>query len=350
MIALVPPARTTRSGRRPLPKSWAVALTLSGLGLLFLGIAAAVAPGSIDAMWQAVRDRLVFAHIPAPSYLVVLGGVLLAESWILGWGRGSLARLFKGSRSARADMVIGAIETLGWAPLVLAFVSAGWIWVIKHTADGVMDLHLLERIGPAWFRFMVVVVIADFLGYWKHRFLHQLDFLWEAHKYHHAATEFTILTGSRNHAVEYAFSHLFSDLPLAVLGVSIHQYLGAGLVIYFVELLQHSDLRWDYGWVGRWLVYGPVGHRIHHSPRVDQHTSNYGNLFVVWDRMFGTWYDGADVNETIGLPRSENPYNRRNLLVEYLHTVARVVRAFGVSARTGRWATGPVMRPPDTTA
>ena len=83
---------------------------------------------------------------------------------------------------------------------------------------------------------------------------------------------------------------------------------------------------------------------------MDQHTSNYGNLLVVWDRMFGTWYDGADVNETIGLPRSENPYNRRNLLVEYLHTVARVVRAFGVSARTGRWATGPVMRPPGTTA
>jgi sterol desaturase/sphingolipid hydroxylase (fatty acid hydroxylase superfamily) len=297
-------------------------------------------PESLGIMAKEFERRVFRLGDIAPrDTLLALAGILLLEALALGWRNSSVARLVRASRSARADLLIAGVNALGWWPLVLTFFSAGWIWVIEAFTRHYAALNLLGSLGPVWLQFLIVLLVTDFSGYWTHRLSHDFDFLWESHKYHHAATEFTILTGPRNHALEGLFQHLVASIPLAALGVPIKQYVGARAVIYAIELLHHSMAPWTYGWVGQWLIYSPVGHRIHHSPRADQHTSNYGNMLVIWDRLFGTWYAGDDVNETIGLPH--NPYNRQGVVVEYLHTVARTARALRTSLRTGRWRTGP---------
>ena len=297
-------------------------------------------PHSVAVAEEELGRRLL--HLGArrqPDYLLTLAVVLAVEACALGWARSSVARLLRTSRTARADLLMAAFHTLGWAPLVMTFFSAGWIWGIERIAQRYSSLHLVSRVGPAWAQFLIVLAATDLFDYWTHRLSHDIDFLWETHKYHHAATEFTILTGTRAHALNDAFQHLVAAIPLAALGASIQHYVGARIVIYVIQLLQHSMLPWTYGWVGRWVVYSPVGHRIHHSPRADQHTTNYGNALVVWDRLFGTWYGGEEVNKTIGLPH--NPYNRRGVVVEYLHTAGRAARRLRISLRTGRWRTGP---------
>jgi len=326
--------------RRVLPASWRAALWLVAGTAFFLALLWESHPHSLMVMEQELTRRLLrFGAVRRSDYLTVLAAVLTVEAVALGWTRSSVARLLRASRSARADLFIAALHTLGWAPLVMTFVSAGWIWVIERVAQRYVPLNLVGSLGPTWVQFLVVLAVTDFFDYWTHRVSHDVDFLWETHKYHHAATEFTILTGNRAHALNDAFQHLVSAIPLAALGAPIQHYVGARMVIYVIQLLQHSMVPWTYGWVGRWIVYSPVGHRIHHSPRADQHTRNYGNALVIWDRLFGTWYGGEEVNDTIGLPH--NPYNHRAVVVEYLHTVVRTVRAFRTSWRTGRWRTGP---------
>jgi len=326
--------------RRSLPAAWSVALWLSGTTAAFVALALWVRPASWAFITGEIDRRIV--HLAATrglEFFLVLLAVLVVEAVVLGWRRSALGRLVRPSRSARTDLFIAAAVNLGWWPFVLIFFSAGWIWAIERIASRFGALHLIGALGPGWVQFLVVLVVTDFFGYWLHRTLHDIDFLWEAHKIHHAATEFTILTGSRDHPLEDVFQHIVVSVPLAALGAPVETYIGVRLLMYVIQLLQHSMVPWTYGWVGRWLIYSPVGHRIHHSPRSDQHTSNYGNTFVFWDRLFGTWYPGEDVNESIGLPH--NPYNRQGVVVELLHAVARMGRVLRNSLRTGRWRTGP---------
>jgi sterol desaturase/sphingolipid hydroxylase (fatty acid hydroxylase superfamily) len=332
---LTPPRRRAR-----LPAAWVVLLWLTGGTSAFIGLAWWLRAGSVETMvaelGRRVRD---LDGTPALEYFLLLGGILALEMAVLGWERSSIARLMRASRSARADLLLGAVHALGWAPLLMTFASAGWIWAIERVAGRYVGLDLLAGVGPAWLQLLIVFLLVDLLNYWSHRLTHDVDFLWESHRYHHAATEFTILTGHREHALDEAFQHFVIAIPLAILGTPVSHYIGVRLAIYFVDILQHSMVPWTYGWVGRWVIFSPVGHRIHHSPRADQHTSNYGNLLVIWDRIFGTWYAGNDVNEMIGLP--DNPYNRKGVVVEYLHTIARSVRVLKRSLSTGRWRTGP---------
>lgn len=334
------PKASSVAVRRPLPAAWTVALWLSGTTAIFLALIWWQRPSVLTTLVQELGRRVLGLGGAAPiDFFVLLGAVLALDAVVLGWRRSALSHLAQASRSARTDLLLAGLHEVGWSPLVMTFFSAGWMYLIEQFAKQYQSLDLVGSLGPAWAQFIVVLVVTDFFDYWTHRISHDVDFLWETHKYHHSATHLSVLTGTREHALNEVFRHLVIVFPLAALGVPIKQYIAVRLFMYFIDLLQHSMVPWTYGWAGRWLVFSPVGHRIHHSPRPDQHTSNYGNILVIWDRLFGTWYDGTDTEVGIGLPN--NPYNRQAIVVEYLHLPLRAFRALRTSIRTGRWRTGP---------
>ena len=89
------------------------------------------------------------------------------------------------------------------------------------------------------------------------------------------------------------------------------------------------------GWIGRWVLVSPVAHRIHHSDLPEHHDRNLGHVFIIWDRIFGTWYDGRVVNTTVGIV--DNPYNREGMAADLL-TCAR--RTYG-AVLAPLWRRGP---------
>jgi sterol desaturase/sphingolipid hydroxylase (fatty acid hydroxylase superfamily) len=137
------------------------------------------------------------------------------------------------------------------------------------------------------------------------------------------------------HGLEEAFRYFVSVVPLTLLGAPLHTYVGAQVARRVIDLYQHSMLPWTYGWLGRWLVYSPIGHRLHHSAEEEHWNRNYGDIFVIWDRLFGTWYKGARVNPEVDV--SDNPYNRRAMVTEYWHCAVLCFKSLRASVRTGRW-------------
>jgi sterol desaturase/sphingolipid hydroxylase (fatty acid hydroxylase superfamily) len=167
-------------------------------------------------------------------------------------------------------------------------------------------LHSIGILGvgagmPVWLHVVAYFVLIDFLYYWFHRWCHRSPRLWRLHRFHHEATHFLILTGSRVHPVEIAIVQWIMVIPVLLLGTPLAVPAAVWVVRQVIDQVQHSMLPWTYGWLGDWLVVSPVGHRIHHSPLAVHRGRNLGDILAIWDRLFGTWYEGDVVNEDIGL-------------------------------------------------
>lgn len=253
------------------------------------------------------------------SHLVVFGTAFAIELAVLGWRRSSLARLASGDGSAHVDLGYWAVRLLGLHRLLPLIASLGGVAVVGAAGHFVFDKGLL--LGTPWpvLACVTSVLVVDFLDYWYHRALHQVPALWELHKTHHSGREFTLVSGLRNHPLEQAGKTMVLAIPAKLMGVPLDAYLVARVALEVFDALQHSQLRWSYGWVGCWVLYAPAGHRIHHSLDPVHHDTNFGNLSPIWDRLFGTWYDGDVAVRELGIP--ENPYNRANFLDEALLAV-----------------------------
>lgn len=327
------PAVTSHDPRSPSGTSAGLVLAAS-LAVVALAVQW-IDPESIRQIASKSSAHLLNVDIAAIRwYLTLLGAVCLTEVFCVGWQRSSAHAVLSGTRSTRTDLILAAVHIVGWGAMLTAAFSVGILWYWHLATRAWFSWSLLAQ-APTWLQFAVALVIVDFLEYWHHRLAHRIQFLWEAHKYHHAATTFTILTGSRNHALDEGTRVLFTTLPPLMVGAPPGVFIGARVVLTVIDLLQHSSLPWTYGWVGRWLVYSPAGHRLHHSCRQEHWDRNFGNFLVIWDRLFGTWHPGSGTVPVIGL--QDNPYNQRGIVTEYLMCLAKTARAFAVSIRTGQW-------------
>ena len=212
--------------------------------------------------------------------------------------KSSIERLFIGvSNSAKSDWVMAgfwyiAFKFKAMRPFIsfitlpgLAFLGLKWLQPYLQWS-GLFGQHLLENPVAQiilWF------ILYDFTHYLAHVLMHRSSALWRFHRLHHAATEFTILNGIRTSLPEHFFNKLVSFFLLgSLLGIPKPEILYVVMFIRrVVDLIQHSDLPWDYGIAG-YVIASPRYHRLHHSNQPEDYDSNYGNIFSFWDYLFGT--------------------------------------------------------------
>lgn len=186
-------------------------------------------------------------------------------------------------RQIGLDLLGGGV---GLAAVVLA---RGYL---KHTFDrlGVKQLFTVAAVAglPSPIKILIIVLAVDFCLYWIHRAMHTPQ-LWRTHVLHHTIESMTWLAGMRTSAV-HAFFFTFPQvlLPFYVFGASqIEGGLSIAAVI-FAQIFIHSNIDTSLGPVGRWILVTPNAHRIHHGYDVP-HGRNLGSVFILWDRLFGTW-------------------------------------------------------------
>jgi sterol desaturase/sphingolipid hydroxylase (fatty acid hydroxylase superfamily) len=151
---------------------------------------------------------------------------------------------------------------------------------------------------------ILIIVAADFSVYWIHRMHHEIDFLWPFHSVHHSAEVMSPITVYRKHPVYDLISTLLKSLLIGMVqgillvfifdGASVIT-VGTANIMYFIFNMvganfRHSHIWLDYGKVLDHLLISPAQHQIHHSYAARHLNTNYGEVFAVWDRMFGTLY------------------------------------------------------------
>jgi len=157
---------------------------------------------------------------------------------------------------------------------------------------------------PSFWKILLALFMVDFVIYWIHRAQHNTNLLWRTHAWHHSIEQMYWFAGFRT-----SFFHSFIyNIPQVVIPVTLLHLSPAeagigyslGLLIQFWE---HTNLDVKVGPL-KWLIITPAYHRIHHSATLHR-GMNLGTTFSLWDRMFGTYVDPADVPETFPMGLGE---------------------------------------------
>ena len=166
----------------------------------------------------------------------------------------------------------------------------------------------LATIPPVWWGFVLTVVVDDFRYYWWHRLHHEVRVLWAAHVNHHSAESYNLST-----ALRQSWTTWFTGLPfrffLPLLGFHPATLLVASLASLLYQYWIHTELIGSMGPFG-WLFNTPSHHRVHHARNGLYLDRNHAGIFIVWDRLFGTFQaELPDERPDYGLTRPLTSYN-----------------------------------------
>jgi len=203
-------------------------------------IALVVATGICERIWPAERRPvLARGHVQDACYLALHAIVVIPLMTLLS---------------------VGAATLIGdYAPWIELRSTATW---------------------PGWLLVPLTVVAMDAANWLAHYADHRLDPLWRFHALHHSQEELSVLTSFRAHPLMHTTGFILATIPVMVL-MPTRPIAPVLITIYVcVGTLQHANLRWTFGPLGR-LIVSPAYHRLHHAR--DDQALNLGVVLTIWD-------------------------------------------------------------------
>lgn len=195
--------------------------------------------------------------------------------------RYALKRKF--TRNLLGDSVANFI-TLGAFILLVALVAAAYAGVFFYVYE---NFRLVDLPLTPW-TILCCIVLADLAYYWEHRFLHKNGFAWATHTVHHSSPHFNISVAYRHGPLDWLFP-LFFHLPLALLGFNPFIIFLAEVIVQVYQTLLHTETVKKLPRPIEAIFNTPSHHRVHHATNKQYLDKNYAGIFIIWDRMFGTF-------------------------------------------------------------
>lgn len=196
-------------------------------------------------------------------------------------------------------------------------------WMVDHIA--------IFSIEATWLAVVVTFLAKDFGGYWNHRFNHEINVLWNRHIIHHSSEEFNLACALRQSiSVIFEFFALFM-LPAAILGVPTTVIAIVAPLHLIAQFWYHTRLIGKMGWLEHVLVT-PSHHRVHHAINDEYIDRNYSEVFIIWDKLFGTFQpELEEVEPVYGVKKAVGTWNP--FLINFQH----LWRLFQDAWRTRSW-------------
>ena len=264
-------------------------------------------------------------NLDTGKLIVFLGGLLLfllVETLFptREWQGSRLKRIaFHGSIAALNTVVI---RILVYVPFLL--------WVVYVEEEGWGISRYFEIVG--WTEIIVSIVVLDFFDYIWHRANHRIPILWRFHKAHHSDTAMDVTTALRFHPTELIVSGVVKAGWVVIWGPTVVAWFLFEALISLCAQFHHSNIDFPDGvekWLS-WIIVTPRFHASHHVVDRRYGDANFSTILSIWDRLFGTYSQPEDGNETIGaegalgLPEARNlsfsplawllePFQSRNL-------------------------------------
>ena len=216
-----------------------------------------------------------------PFFFLLIGVELLADRW-----RGiSTYRLSDSINSLSAGVLSQAsgLLTKGfglvfylliWEQIALFQFSleSSWVWVLAF-------------------------VLYDFCYYWSHRFGHERNVFWAAHVVHHQSEDYNLTTALRQSSSGFLLGWIFF-LPMALIGIPPVVLVTVGALNLLYQFWVHTRHIPKLGWF-EWIFISPSNHRVHHGQNPIYMDRNYGGVFILWDRLLGTFQEELDEEPVI---------------------------------------------------
>jgi sterol desaturase/sphingolipid hydroxylase (fatty acid hydroxylase superfamily) len=255
-----------------------------------------------------------FEHIsPLARALILAGGLVLF--WVLEGVMPLFNLRYRKWRHAGLNLFFTfttVVVNFAFAVLIVM----GSTWAVNNKFG---LLHLIEL--PVWLFTLLGLMILDLISaYWIHYIQHKTKWMWKFHLIHHTDTWVDTTTANRHHPGESVFRASFTLLAVVVTGspmwlVFLYQSLSAAF-----SQFNHANIRLP-KWIDNalsWVIVSPNMHKVHHHNMQPLTDTNYGNIFSVWDRLFGTFAYVDDIKTLqYGIdthPQESEHNNMANLL------------------------------------
>ena len=159
---------------------------------------------------------------------------------------------------------------------------------------------------PIWALWIITFISIDLVFYVYHRMSHRIRFLWAIHLSHHSSEEMNFAVSFRQ-----AWFGPISKIPffmvLPLLGFDPTIIAVAGVISTLWGIVGHTQVIGKLGPL-EWIFNTPSHHRVHHGSNKKYIDKNYGNLLIIWDRLFGT-FEPEDEEVKFGLVNNVNTFN-----------------------------------------
>jgi sterol desaturase/sphingolipid hydroxylase (fatty acid hydroxylase superfamily) len=169
--------------------------------------------------------------------------------------------------------------------LILTTLRASSLFLIaqKFASHG-----LLSGLDDGPIKWILAFALFDFAIYLWHVASHKYEFLWRFHKVHHSDKGFNVSTGFRFHVFDLLIEIIYKCIFVVIIGVNAYLVLSIEIIELFFILFHHANIRAPKEELISQVFITPSLHRTHHSKKRSEHDSNYGIVFSIWDRLFGT--------------------------------------------------------------
>ena len=277
---------------------------------------------------QSYAQALTYA---IPAFLALIGLEALV-SWKMGIKINRGPDMISSLTSGISNIVK---DVLG---LSIAIVS--YAWLVDHIA--------LFDIGTQWYVFVIAFIAKDFAGYWIHRMEHTINVFWNRHIIHHSSEEFNLSCALRQSISEvFSFVGLFL-LPAAIIGVPVEVIAIIAPIQLFAQFWYHTRLINKMG-VMEYIIVTPSHHRVHHAINPEYIDRNYGQIFIIWDKLFGTFQpELKEVPPVYGVKRPVHTWNPLLIGIQHIWLILKdAIRAQSWKDKIKIWFMPTGWRPDD---
>jgi sterol desaturase/sphingolipid hydroxylase (fatty acid hydroxylase superfamily) len=183
----------------------------------------------------------------------------------------------------------------------------------------------LFEIKSNWVTWILLFLATDLLWYWYHRLGHEVNLFWAAHIVHHQSEDFNYTTAARITVFQAIARGIFWSI-LPIIGFKAEMITIFLLIHGTYPFFTHTQLIGKLGWL-EYILVTPSHHRVHHSSNNEYLDKNYGDMLIIWDKMFGTFAAEKEAPK-YGLT---TPLDSHSFLWQHFHYVLELLLAYRLS-------------------
>lgn len=212
-----------------------------------------------------------------------------------------------------ANLNVGIVER------ITDLLTAGTFFFVFSWLQANFSIFSIESTATTW---VLLFLATDLLWYWYHRLGHTVNLFWASHIVHHQSDDFNYTAAARITVCQAVARGLFWCV-LPIIGFNAHMITILLLVHGTYPFFTHTQLVGKLGWL-EYIIVTPSHHRVHHSSNPEYLDKNYGDMLIIWDKIFGTFMEET-TEPKFGLTKSLGSYS---FLWQHFHYVLELAVAF----------------------
>ena len=211
----------------------------------------------------------LFYAIPTFMFLIILEAVVAKVKGVQ----------INRSADVISSLSSGITNTIRDA-IKFSFAIITYSWLVDHIA--------VINIEPFWLMVLIAFLVKDFSGYCVHRLNHRVNIFWNRHIIHHSSEDFNLSCALRQSISNTIKFSAFFMIPAALLGVPASIFTIMSPIHLFMQLWYHTQMIDKLGPL-EYIFVTPSHHRVHHAINDEYIDKNYGQILIIWDKLFGTF-------------------------------------------------------------